>query len=345
MLSDDPLLDGALSEVERARLSALLDGLRDQGADTGELAGLVERLLETLTDVELLYTSVLEHSTGMENELSAQNERITGLMDNMRRYLSHQLFQLIVGGQVDASTRHRRRRLTIFFSDLVGFTALTDSVEAEVLAEMLNSYLDRMAAIAIRWGGTIDKFIGDAVMVFFGDSDDADPADEALRCVRMALEMQTSMEDLQEGWRRLGIVQPLRTRMGINTGHCTVGNFGSEHRMDYTVVGGQVNVASRLEGLAPPGGVLISGATHALVRDAVECVQRGTVQVKGVHQPIETWEVVGLLSEQPTSGALAELEQGGFALESLRFDPEQTTAIQRAELERLLKRALSLLER
>lgn len=345
----DALFERTLSAEEADRLSALLteiEAAADAPPVARALAPLVRKLQEDFSDLALLSETVLEHSTAIENELSLRNERISGLLDNMKRYLSGQLFELIVGGSIRAdTTSNRRRRLTVFFSDLVGFTELTDTVEAEVVSDVLNTYLNRMADIADKWGGTIDKFIGDAVMVFFGDRDDSDPAEEALRCVRMALEMQVANAALADVWRAKGIDRTLMARIGINTGHCTVGNFGSERRMDYTIVGSPVNVASRLEGLAEPGGILISGSTYHLVKDAVECVPHGAVRVKGVNHDIETWDVIGLRTAEPSSDLLRTRDDGGFELAPLRFDPEASTPIERAEIARLLERALALVQR
>ncbi len=347
----DSLSSGGLEPADLDRIEALLAALADaaspqQAAIVTELTPLVDKLREDFTDLSLLSQTVLEHSTEIENELSARNERISGLLDNMKRYLSAQLFDLIVGGGIQATTTAtRRRRLTVFFSDLVGFTELTDTVEAETLSAVLNTYLDRMAQIADRWGGTIDKFIGDAVMVFFGDRDDSDPAEEAVRCVRMALEMQSASVELAGTWRALGIDRPLRTRIGINTGHCTVGNFGSAARMDYTIVGSPVNVASRLEGLAEPGGITLSGSTYHLVKDVVECSHRGPVQVKGVHHAVETYDVLRLVDRSQPSSMLRTVEDGGFELAALTYSPTQFSALQRAEMQALLEQALEIVRR
>lgn len=348
---NDPLHDPRPGGLDLDRLEALLTTLEastdpaDLEAAGRRVAPLVRRLVEEFSDLSLLSSTVLEHSTAMENELSERNDRIVGLIDNMKRYLSGQLFELIVGGGIQATTTsNRRRRLTVFFSDLVGFTELADTVEAEALSDVLNTYLNRMADIADEWGGTIDKFIGDAVMVFFGDRDDSDPAEEALKCVRMAIDMQAANNRLAEVWRAKGIDRPLRTRIGINTGHCTVGNFGSERRMDYTIVGSPVNVASRLEGLAEPGGILLSGSTYHLVKDEVACSARGAVRVKGVQHPIETWDVIGLRDPAHPSPLLEPRDDGGFDLARLSFSPGSSSALEKAEMRRLLEQALRMVK-
>ena len=166
-------------------------------------------------------------------------------------------------------------------------------MESEDLTQLLNHYLTEMSKIALQYGATIDKYVGDAIVMFFGDPTTLGVKEDALACVQMAIAMQQRVGELAQEWRNSGIETPLRCRIGIHTGYCTVGNFGSEDRMDYTMVGGTVNLASRLEHEAPPGGVLISFETYALVKDEVRCEERGRVQVKGIAQPVATYAVVG----------------------------------------------------
>ena len=126
-------------------------------------------------------------------------------------------------------------------------------MESEDLTQLLNHYLTEMSKIALDHGATIDKYVGDAILMFFGDPETRGVKEDALACVQMALTMQKRMSELAEIWRDIGIETPLRCRIGIHTDYCTVGNFGSEDRMDYTIIGGAVNLASRLEQEAPPG--------------------------------------------------------------------------------------------
>jgi len=145
--------------------------------------------------------------------------------------------------------------------------------------------------------------------------------------------MQKRVGDLVEEWRRSGIDTPLQCRIGINTGYCTVGNFGSEDRMDYTMVGGTVNLASRLEHEAPPGGVLISFETYALVKDDVRCEERGHVQIKGIAHPIATYAVIGPNPEQVSTAHLR-----------LELEVERMSDDERKAAAEELRRALGLLE-
>lgn len=155
--------------------------------------------------------------------------------------------------------------------------------------QLLNHYLTEMSRIALQFGATIDKYVGDAIVMFFGDPETRGVKEDALACVTMALAMQKRIGELTERWRDIGIEAPLQCRIGIHTGYCTVGNFGSEDRMGYTIVGGAVNLASRLEHEAPPGGVLISYETFVHVKDEIHCEERGHIHVKGIAYPVATY--------------------------------------------------------
>ncbi len=311
-----------------------------------QLADLSNQVKEDLSDLAMMYTSLVEHNTGLEDELVEKNKHVSELVDKMKKYLSTQLFDRIMGGKVDAKTgSHKRKNLTIFFSDIVGFTDITDTIEPENLSYLLNTYLDEMAIIASKWGGTIDKFIGDAVMIFFGDDEDIDNATAAKNCVLMALEMQHSMNKLREKWAKKGIHHILKVRIGINTGYCTVGNFGSEERMDYTLIGGNVNVASRLEGQCPHGGILISASTQIHVKDIVKTTSKGAIKVKGVAHPIETYEVLGEIhnSNETKSSLLSLHSDEGFDLKSFHYNPKETSFLEKEEMLRSLVQALAVM--
>ena len=194
----------------------------------------------------------------------------------------------------------------MFFSDIAGFTETTDKMELEDVTHLLNQYLTEMSRVALDYGATIDKYVGDAIMIFFGDPETRGVKQDALACVQMAIAMQQRMQELGDEWRDLGIEIPISCRIGIHTGYCTVGNFGSEDRMDYTIVGGAVNLASRLEHEAPPGGILISYETYAQVKDEIRCEEMGRIQVRGIGHPVATYRVVGLhadLAERPSASA------------------------------------------
>ena len=233
-------------------------------------------------------------NTSLGKTIEQRTEDLQDILERMKKYLPSQLYDIISGDDHYMFSDHKRRKLTIFFSEIQGFTTITDSMESEELSKMLNHYLDEMAKIALKWGGTLDKFIGDAIMVFFGAPEFIDDKTHALRAAYMAMEMR----ELRLDWLDGGVSQPLHIRMGINTGYCTVGNFGSENRMDYTIIGGQVNIASRLETSAPTDGILISHETFALIQDQIQCEYQGEIQAKGVHSRIKTYQILGKKNQE-----------------------------------------------
>ena len=223
-------------------------------------------------------------------EISLKNKELEALSNKLAKYLSPQVYASIFEGKQEVTLDSKRKKLTIFFSDLVGFTEITDKMESEDLTQLLNQYLTEMSQIAFGHGATIDKYIGDAIMIFFGDPESRGIKEDALACIKMAIAMQKRIMELAARWRDSGFEKPLTCRIGIHTGYCTVGNFGSEDRMDYTIIGGSVNLASRLEHEANHGGILISYETYAHVKEDVKCEPAGKIQVKGIAYPITTYQ-------------------------------------------------------
>src|SRR5262249_52422806 len=184
---------------------------------------------------------------------------------------------------------------------------------------------------------TIDKYVGDAIVLFFGDPTTLGVKEDALACVQMALAMQKRVGELAHEWADDGIAAALRCRIGIHTGYCTVGTFGSDDRMEYTMVGSTVNLASRLEHEAPPGGVLLSFETYALVRNQVRCEERGHVQVKGIAHPIATYVVIGPHHD--------DTEPANTAHFHLELDVKRMSDDERKAAADALRRAIGTLEK
>jgi PAS domain S-box-containing protein len=226
-------------------------------------------------------------------QVTEKNRMLESLSNQLSKYLSPQVYSSIFSGKQSVEISSKRKKLTVFFSDIAGFTETTDKLESEELTNLLNHYLTEMSRIAIRHGATIDKYVGDAIVIFLGDPETRGIKEDTLVCVRMAVAMRERMRELQDIWRDSGIEKPLQCRIGINTGFCTVGNFGSEDRMDYTIIGGGVNLASRLESAAEPGEIFISFETYAQIKDEFHCKKRGQINVKGISYPVETYQVIG----------------------------------------------------
>jgi adenylate cyclase len=249
-----------------------------------------------------------------EAEVSRKNKELEALSRKLAKYLSPQIYNSIFTGAQSVEIASNRKKLTVFFSDIADFTGTTEKLESEELTQLLNRYLTEMARIALEFGATIDKYIGDAVLAFFGDPESKGVKQDARACVRMAIAMQRRMRELQAEWQELGAEKPLQMRIGINTGFCTVGNFGSEDRMDYTIIGSMVNLASRLQSQVDPGGILIGYETFALVKDDVATEEQSAVTVKGLAEPIRCYKVLGIYDELVRQGSVIREEEDGLRL-------------------------------
>src|SRR5260221_7045313 len=191
-------------------------------------------------------------------ELTEKNELLAQLSSKLAKFLPPQMYNSIFTGTHTTGVAAKRKKLTIFCSDIGNFTETTDSLESEELTNLLNQYLTEMSKIAVSHGATIDKYVGDAIMGFFGDPASRGSKEDAIACIKMSSAMQRRMRELQLKWLDLGSEKPFQLRIGVNTGFCTVGNFGSEDRMDYTIIGNEVNLAARLQSHAELGGILVA---------------------------------------------------------------------------------------
>ena len=295
-----------------------------------------------IQDLQIMYDNVVEHSTLIENDLENTNREMQGLLESMKKYLSPQLFNSIINSsKKDVEIAYERKKLTVFFSDIVGFTQITDMIEPETLSSLLNDYLNEMSLIASKYGGTIDKFMGDAVMVFFGDSESEDEQEPARQCIKMAWEMLKKTKILSEEWIARGSPSHLKVRMGINTGFCTVGNFGSSNRMDYTIIGGQVNLASRLEKISNKNSITISNSTYKLVKDIVITEPPVSREIKGINHPIEVYKVLRLKNdEEIIKGEYCIPTETGFVLKPISYDTNYTSKKERETIVHSLESAL-----
>lgn len=252
--------------------------------------------------------------------LKEKAEQLANMSVKLSKYLSPQVCELILSGQRDVKIESQRKKLTVFFSDIAHFTSTTETMEPEDLTDLLNTYLDAMADIAIKHGGTIDKFVGDAVMVFFGDPHTRGVKEDALACVSMAIDMMAQLKVLQENWRQKGILQPFNIRVGVNTGFCTVGNFGSKSKMDYTIIGTQVNTAKRLEESAMQDQIIISHETWSCIKDQIYCIKKSPIMVKGISRPVQTYQVIGYFNQLDRDGK--DVAIGNFAVPVEAVPPE-----------------------
>ena len=229
--------------------------------------------------------------------LSKINSDLKLRIFRLSKYLSPVLRKVILaGGEVFVTAQEKP--LTIFFSDMQGFSKMSETLSSEQLTWVLNSYLTEMTEIVFRFGGTLDKVIGDSLMVFFGDPDSRGIKTDATACVCMALAMAEAMEGLKQQWLAKGIDNPPSLRMGIHSGNCKVGNFGTENRLEYTVFGSSVNLASHLESAAESGEIIVSEHTHQLVKHRVHCVRYKPINIKGMTEPVIAYRAIEICKDQ-----------------------------------------------
>jgi class 3 adenylate cyclase/HAMP domain-containing protein len=243
-----------------------------------------------------------------EAELAEKSNVLEQLSNQLSKYLSPQVYDSIFTGRQEVTLTSQRKKLTVFFSDIAGFTETADKLESE-----------------------------DLTHIFFGDPETRGVKEDALACVNMAIAMQKRMHELQAEWRGSGIEKPLVCRIGINSGYCTVGNFGSEDRMDYTIIGGGVNLASRLESAATPGEILISYETYAQVKDQIVCEERDTIKVKGIAYPVSTYQVVDTFTNLGTTRQVIREDHPNVKLD---LDLDAMSSSERNRVAEILQRVL-----
>ena len=239
--------------------------------------------------VELSTTirNLLQLKSG-EKEIKRLNEYLTESV--CKRYLPVELVQEILDGKLSMEQPAQLRQVTILFSDLKGFTATSERLGPEGISEILNEYLSVMNEVIFEHGGTIDKFIGDAIMVIFGAPKDMDDSEQAERAAQCALAMNQAMAELSSRWEKFD-ASHLCMRIGIHQGPAVVGNFGSQRRSDYTCIGPTVNFAARIESAAQPGSVYASSAVKAHLPEA-GYESAGEFELKGLDQPQTLYRLV-----------------------------------------------------
>lgn len=235
------------------------------------------------------------------------------MVAKLSKYFSPQIFNSIFSGELDIISKANRKQLTVFFSDIHNFTSIADLLEAEQLTELITSYLTKMTQIAVEYGATVDKYIGDGIMIFFGDPNTKGVQEDAIACVSMALKMQQMLSVLRKQWISFGISQPLKVRIGIHSSMCTVGNFGSVDRLDYTAFGKGVNIASRLESAADLDQILMSDSTYNLVGKHIRCSFYKEIMLKGISHPIKTYTVDDA-TQYDSDDSLINVEEDGVSI-------------------------------
>ena len=228
-------------------------------------------------------------------------EEMKTSLRSFQKYVPSELVRQLLATSQEAELGGSRKELTVYFSDIVGFTSISEQLPATQLVEILSDYLDEMTTTVLDHGGTVDKYIGDAIMAFWGAPQPCEQ--HAVEACRTALANQARLNQLRDGWEKKGL-PALRARIGLHTGTAIVGNFGSPSRLDYTAIGDTVNVASRLEGLNRIYGteILISELTLQQVRDHFLTRPLDKVAVKGRKQGMMVYELVAERQREISTG-------------------------------------------
>ena len=251
------------------------------------------KVAEPLFAVFLTFASTLTYRAATEGR---QRKMITNMFE---RYVDRTVVQQLIDDPKTLRLGGEQREITLLFSDVKGFTTLSEALGPPNLVKLINGYLTEMTNVIMRHRGTVDKFIGDAIMAFWGAPlDDSDAEYHA--CIA-ALEMQRRLDQLQPRWKKFGDIE-LKQRVGINTGVSIVGNMGSEQKFNYTAMGDPVNVASRLEGVNKQYGtyIMLSDVTHRKVEKKVLSREIDYIRVVGKTEPVRIYELMGL-SDKPLS--------------------------------------------
>ena len=275
------------------------------------------------------------------HELLVAQKELTRLADKLSHYLAPQIYKSIFEGKSSDSISSKRKWLTVFFSDIAGFTSTTESLDSEVLTLLLNEYFSEMSKIVFKYGGTLDKYIGDAIMVFFGDPDTEGREKDAVACVSMALEMQKQTEALAGRWKRRGYLGEFNVRCGISSGFCTVGNFGSEKHMNYTCFGRHVNLANRIESAANNGQVLVSDTTRSLIKKNFGTSPLSPIKAKGFKNPVGAHLVLGHNDMLDTQSVYQRAHPGV----NLWIDPKEMSDEVRKDTIMYLKQIIDSIEK
>ncbi|HUF12337.1 MAG TPA: adenylate/guanylate cyclase domain-containing protein [Longimicrobiales bacterium] len=351
---DNYLNDGFLERASAAEnaavtiLPALLAGLFVAGATSAALGALFTLSLIVMLVVLAglayvdgvwldlaapLAATSLSFALVMSANYFTEGRERKRVKDLFSRYVSPQYVSQLADHYQTLKLGGERVPLTLLFSDIRGFTSMSERLPPETVISMLNEYLDRMAEVVFRNGGTLDKFIGDAVMAFWGAP--IPMADHARRALDTALEMMTELRELNRRWAEQGITEGVDIGIGVNTGEAIVGNIGSlTHKLDYTAIGDAVNLASRLEGLNKNYGtnIIVSEATKAAVGDDYDFRSLDDVKVKGKEQAVQIYELMGRsgtarANERTTSASTAGvLVLAAFGIGLGLFEPTPVAA-------------------
>lgn len=233
----------------------------------------------------------------LQGQLAApSHEAVNGaapadLQQKLAPYLPPQILHPLLASQ-PLPTEAKRMRVSVLVCDIVGFSEITERLEASQIMELLNEYYAVMGEVVLQNGGLLDRLGGDIITAFFGAPSSKGAQEDALACVSAALQMRERLRDLQHSWEKYGIARRVEMRIGINTGHCLVGTLGLENHEHYTLLGYQLRIARQLGKSGTGDQILVSQYTHELIRHAIACARQAEISVEGFSEPISVFQVV-----------------------------------------------------
>jgi len=245
--------------------------------------------VKSLLRIKVLHDELGEWSRTLEQRVEAQVAQLERL-ERLKRFFSPQLAEMIVSGDADDPLKSHRREITVVFLDLRGFTSFAETSEPEEVMGVLREYHAEMGRLILEHEGTLERFTGDGMMIFFNDP--VPVPDAPARAVRMAVAMRQRVDELLVRWRKRGY--DLDFGVGVAQGYATIGAIGFEGRLDYGAIGTVTNLAARLCGEAKPGQILISQRVYGAVEDSVDVEELGGLTLRGFSKPVPAFNVLRL---------------------------------------------------
>ncbi|MBF2047790.1 MAG: response regulator [Elainella sp. C42_A2020_010] len=282
MIRQHPLLQGTPIVLLTAKAD---EDTRIEGTEMGADAYLAKPFNDRELLAEVRNLLALKAN---ERRIAELNTYLTESV--LQRFLPPALVQKAAKGALSLDLRPEPRVITVLFSDIVGFTELSNTLRARRVAELLNEYLSEMTRTVFDNGGTVDKFVGDAILAIFGAPEEISPNEQVRRAIATAHQMQRALDALNERWQAQGISR-VQFRCGIHQGTAVVGMFGSRERSDYTAIGPSVNIAARLQEAAEPNAILVSAAVADYLDDSVSITKFSPLKLKGVDETVLTFAV------------------------------------------------------
>ena len=314
-------------------LQQIADKLEAEQGSCSDLAALYAAYQKQARQLDRL-TRLADNT---QAKLSDSNQKMESLLRNLQRFVPQAVVEVLMAHGDEQLPANSREKITVFFSDVVGFTSITERLDPERLAPLMTDYFTEMTEICTKWGGTLDQFVGDAIVIFFGAPRSTGNEDDAKRALGMALDMQDRLKSLRLKWAQGGLTLPFEVRMGIATGFCNVGNFGSRQRLHYTAIGTAVNSAARIQSLAQPNTVLIADETYLLVRDDYKCELDQTTILTGQKHPTKIYKPLD--NQDHWQSSVISADEAG-----LRFYFDLADITDKTNAKRLLETALQAID-